>query len=380
MASRRAAPARLRRWCVARGLERALAPLLRANVTLHRLQAASRDDLLTWGVLDRQLRDQVLCHVQSERATLALAPGVAPPASAVADVTRRLVEVQQRCDALQLEMDAVAEESRKLSEAARTQADRQRHALDELTRHRTRHADDQARHRTELAELMSRVQSLNKPARQISEIARHTNLLALNAAIEAARAGESGSGFKIVAAEVRGMSHETEEAARQISESIESVAASQARASAQSLHAGDDSDTLQTVADEITVMGDTPGEMAQQLSVLSETMDQSTHAVRGHIIETLACMQFQDINRQLLEQVHKGLDELGAHCEALARGDKDAQGLGSRQGLQALLDSWQGQYVMSQQRQAHAQGVTSDTAAAAPPSAGSADEPRIEFF
>jgi methyl-accepting chemotaxis protein len=64
---------------------------------------------------------------------------------------------------------------------------------------------------------------IGQVATLISTIARQTNLLALNATIEAARAGAAGSGFAVVAGEVKRLATQTAEATGRIDEYIAGV-------------------------------------------------------------------------------------------------------------------------------------------------------------
>ncbi|WP_433922342.1 methyl-accepting chemotaxis protein [Paenibacillus taichungensis] len=65
--------------------------------------------------------------------------------------------------------------------------------------------------------------NVTKVTNVIREVSEQTNLLGLNAMIEAARVGDLGSGFGVVASEVRKLSDHTKQAAADIESSLGSV-------------------------------------------------------------------------------------------------------------------------------------------------------------
>ncbi len=90
----------------------------------------------------------------------------------------------------------------------------------ETTKRASQEMDDLAASMDRIAQASEETQKIVKT---IDEIAFQTNLLALNAAVEAARAGEAGSGFAVVAEEVRNLAIRAADAARNTAELIEST-------------------------------------------------------------------------------------------------------------------------------------------------------------
>lgn len=302
---------------------------------------------------------------------------------AVVEMVARLQRIHERCNALQQELGSAADQSRHLSDDTVKQAAAQSHALECLSLQEGKFMAAQQAHVDMVNRLLSEVQSLTPAAALIAEVARQTNLLAINAAIEAARAGREGAGFKVVADEVRRLSHQTAEAARNIAKGIETISDTH-RLAAGSADTGQvDMSALAEIGAEIREMGTRPGVVACQLKALSTDMEDSMRAVRVDLVDVLGHMQFQDVSRQLLERVSLALDDLSQHCESIQAQSPEGQlNPHTPRALQDLMQQWHTAYVMADQREAHAAvlgaaegGVQSAQATGAPPAV-----PRIEMF
>lgn len=88
-----------------------------------------------------------------------------------------------------------------------------------------------------VGETSGTVDRLNQAAKRIQgiietieDIADRTRILSINAGIEAARAGDAGSGFRVVAGEVRALADNTSASAREIAEYLEEIRSTSAAA------------------------------------------------------------------------------------------------------------------------------------------------------
>ena len=144
-------------------------------------------------------------------------------AAAAEDTRGRTASVSsQILEAVRLMIDAgdrtthVIPNARALQDAS---ADIARQANEALHRARAAIADGGTA-ASEVSQLIAAIENVGSFVDAIEAISRQTNLLALNATIEAARAGAAGSGFSVVAAEVKGLAAETSNLTRKVNDYI----------------------------------------------------------------------------------------------------------------------------------------------------------------
>ncbi|WP_276278867.1 methyl-accepting chemotaxis protein [Halorussus caseinilyticus] len=189
----------------------------------------------------------------------------------VDEQTRQLSEVATQMENFSASMEEVAASSDEVASAAEQAKASADSGLEssEGAREATKEVIEQSDELVEtVTELESQMDEIEEVVEVIAEVADQTNLLALNANIEAARAGDAGSGFEVVADEVKELANETREHTEEIAERIEDVQA-QANETATAVQEGND---------QIKVAGD---EIEDALVALEEIADAVEEAATG---------------------------------------------------------------------------------------------------
>lgn len=187
-----------------------------------------------------------------------------------------------------------------------------------------------------ISTLESQADEIEEITEFIREMADRTNILALNASIEAARAGEAGSGFAVVAEEVKSLAGETHEAAEEIEAIITSL-------QTQTKQTIDDFETVHTSVERgIDVIATADNALEQAASTVVETdsniadirestesqavsteqvasiVDDVVSVAEESTAEAMSVESAAQNQRSVLEDVADRTDELDSSLSALA--------------------------------------------------------------
>jgi HEAT repeat protein len=140
------------------------------------------------------------------------------------------------------------------------------------------------------------------------------------------------------------------------------------------MDADDGHHQLGELAATLGAMNDKLAALVPYMVSLSSEMQRDMQTVRGDIVNALGQMQFQDVNRQLLEQVESALGTLRDHAAALYELVGEDAPPPPRM-LRELLDKWADNYVSEEQRAVHLQTLSMQPGAAQPAASGHAPRP-----
>lgn len=172
-------------------------------------------------------------------------------------------------------------------------------------------------------EIETQMAAIDEMTTMIDGLAEQTSLLALNANIEAAHAGREGSGFKVVADEVRSLAEESKAAVGEIDESVAALESSVSK-TAETIETSNreverGAEAVRAVVERIDEIEDAVTETDSGLSEISRaTQSQADHVERVHHAVEQTAEASQHVSAQV-EEISAGISQQTDSVESVAQ-------------------------------------------------------------
>jgi methyl-accepting chemotaxis protein WspA len=271
--------------------------------------------------LTRQIQKSVIQITTS--ATQIAASGkeleatVAEQLASTNEVTTTAVEIAATSKELVKTMDNVASMTQSTANAAS-------HSQDELARmetvmHQLMEATSSIS--SKLGVMNAKANNINNVVVTITKVADRTSILSLNAAIEAEKAGEYGSGFAVVAREIRRLANQTAVATLEIEQIVKDM---QSAVSVGVMEMDKFNHSVSESTNKIGNISDQVSKVIFQVQSLPPQFDLVSQSVEE---QSQGAQQISEAMEQLSEASHQTVDALRETNSALEQLDDAARGL-----------------------------------------------------
>lgn len=237
--------------------------------------------------------------------------------SLVSDTTATVEEIEHTGKGMKTRATQIADAS------ARTASDSQkgRGSMDETAAIVRRIKDDSQETSKMIHALLSQLEEVDSITTRVKSIAEASKILAVNASIEAASAGEYGSGFAVIAQEVKNLAGESKEATLVITRLLNGVRESIANVVSNTSHGVEQTEMGVRIIDHtkriIDALADAVNENSEMASEIASSVKQQTDGLSQILLAIEKIGSTTRHNKEMSEKMKSGTGDLDTTVERL---------------------------------------------------------------